>query len=161
VTVRVLAVIVLCGCGGQRMATTVDDGGGGYAVCASSVQPSFGSINGAVLQVSCGIGTGACHSTAGSINSGGLDLQGDPYTALLGPDGKGAPANNLVGTVKNLIRVKPGDPTNSYLVIKLHTMTGTDPQYGSGMPFGTPGSVCPPTLDAINQWIASGAAKTP
>jgi hypothetical protein len=135
--------------------------GSGYAVCPSDLTPTFGSINGRVLQVSCGTATNKCHSAAGAFDSGGADYQTDPYVALLGPDGQGAPANNISGSVRNLLRVRPGDPANSLLVLKLRTKTGTDPQYGSGMPFGQPGSVCPPTLDAISRWIASGAAKTP
>jgi hypothetical protein len=129
----------------------------GPAVCPDGLEPRFGSIEPKVIRVSCGVSTTGCHSTEGSVNSGGLDMESDPWLHLLGPDGTGQPANNQEGTVKGLLRVKPGDPDNSFLVIKLSTKTNTSPEYGSGMPFPTPGDVCPETLETIKVWIAAGA----
>jgi hypothetical protein len=85
-----------------------------------------------------------------------MDLQTDPYTALLGPDGKGQMAANIAGTAK-LLRVKPGDPAGSFLPIKLQIKIKNNPQYGAGMPLSNPGSVCPDTIAQISQWIAGGA----
>lgn len=88
----------------------------------------------------------------GSVFSGGLDLQSNPYAALVNQ-----PANNIAGSKTGLIRVKPGDPANSFLLIKLATTTGSDPNYGSGMPFGSPGQVCAQARGVIAQWIDGGA----
>jgi hypothetical protein len=129
-----------------------------YAVCPADIQPTFSSINENVFAMSCAISTG-CHTADGASSATGLDLQTDPYTTLLGADGKGAPAANIDGSVRHLVRVVPGDPDNSYLVIKLTTKTNQDPQYGSGMPRTAPGSVCPPTVAAVRSWIQAGATN--
>jgi hypothetical protein len=129
------------------------------AVCPSGLEATFDSIHTEVFAVSCGTDGGKCHSHEGAIYSGGLNLADDPYTALLGSDGKGELAGNISGSEKNLRRVVPGDPDQSFLVIKLSTHTGMDPKYGSGMPYTDPGSVCPDTLSTIRQWIAGGAKK--
>ena len=127
------------------------------ALCPSPVEPSFASLRSQVLGVSCGASGAACHSSGGAVDSGGLDLSTDPYSALLGSDGSGAPAANIAGSVTGLKRVIAGDPEHSFLVIKLSTKTGSDPRYGSGMPFGSPGALCAADLDQIRAWIQAGA----
>jgi len=129
------------------------------AVCPAGLEPTFDSISTKIFGMSCGTSTSGCHSRKGALNSGGLNLADDPYTALLGSDGKGAPAANIAGTEKGLVRVVPGDADNSFLVIKLGTRSSQDPKYGSGMPFTDPGSVCPDTLATIRTWIANGAKQ--
>jgi hypothetical protein len=129
------------------------------AVCPMGLEPTFDSLRTKIFSVSCGTDGNACHSHGGSVNSGGLNLADDPYTALLGADGKGTAGNNIGGSERNLVRVVPGAPDRSFLVIKLSTRTNQDPRYGSGMPFTDPGSVCPDTLATVKQWIASGAKK--
>jgi len=52
-----------------------------------------------------------------------------------------------------LLRVKPGDPANSYLIQKLE---GAASISGSRMPFGGP-FLDQATIDQIKSWIASGA----
>ena len=128
-----------------------------FVVCARGVAPTFASIQAKVLAVSCGTGGSACHSSEGALFSGELDLETDAYRNLLGPDGKGAPANNIEGDVTGLLRVAPGNPDASFLVTKLVTTTTSDAHYGAGMPFDAPGDVCPETLAAIRTWIAAGA----
>ena len=121
-------------------------------ICPTTMQAHFSSIRQELFAKSCGTGGTSCHSASGSVDSGGLDLATDPYHALVGKN-----AANLSGSVTGLVRVKPGDPDNSFLVIKLRTMSSADPRYGSGMPFTSPGSVCGGAVDAITQWIAQGA----
>jgi hypothetical protein len=131
-----------------------------FAVCPPNLQPTFSIINSQILTTSsCGTTGSGCHSHQGSMDTGnGLDFSSDPYHALLGPDGGGAPAFNISGDAgRPLKRVVPGDPANSFLVIKLSLTSHTDPQYGAGMPLPTPGSVCPATLQTIEQWIDAGA----
>jgi hypothetical protein len=69
----------------------------------------------------------------------------------------GAPATNLVGSEQGLLRVKPGDPNASFIIIKLKSKNRVDSRYGSGMPFNAPGTLCQTSLDAITQWIMAGA----
>ena len=52
-----------------------------------------------------------------------------------------------------LMRVKPGDPANSYLVMKLEGTAGIS---GSRMPLGGP-FLDQATIDKVKAWIASGA----
>jgi Bacterial Ig-like domain len=65
--------------------------------------------------------------------------------------------NLLVGVPSNeqpdLLRVKPGDPDDSYMVRKIEGLAGID---GGQMPLGeTP--LPQTTIDAIRQWITNGA----
>ena len=53
-----------------------------------------------------------------------------------------------------LLRVAPGDPANSYLVIKLQGAPGI---VGERMPLGK-APLTPEQIQAIVDWIASGAA---
>jgi hypothetical protein len=134
------------------------DAGSPFVVCPAGLEPTFESINSKIFAVSCGTGGSICHSAAGFFDSGGLNLADDPYAALLGADGRGAPSQNILGSA-TMRRVSPGDPDNSLLYRKLSTKTGQSPEYGSGMPFGTPGSVCPEALDVVRSWIQSGATR--
>jgi hypothetical protein len=146
----VLSALAL-GCMGEA-GTTGMNPGSTSGICPTTMQAHFSSIRQELFAKSCGTGGASCHSAAGSVDSGGLDLATDPYGALVGKN-----AANLSGSVNGLVRVKPGDPDGSFLVIKLRTMTSADPQYGSGMPFTSPGSVCSGAVNEIVQWIAQGA----
>jgi hypothetical protein len=69
--------------------------------------------------------------------------------------------NLLVGVPSNeqpsLLRVKPGDPDDSYMVHKIEGLPGID---GGQMPLGeTP--LPQATIDAIRQWITNGAPNAP
>ena len=69
--------------------------------------------------------------------------------------------NLLVGVPSaeepNLLRVKPGDPDNSYMVHKIEGLPGIT---GGQMPLGeTP--LPQATIDAIRQWITNGAPNAP
>jgi hypothetical protein len=141
------------------------DAEAGYAVCPDALEASFGSIYGEILSPeggSCGAVGYGCHSTIGAKTAGSkLDFSLDAstvYAELLG-DGGGYPATNAAGDAGHVVlRVAPGDAGASMLYIKL-TLTQTSPLYGAGMPLFTPGSICPPPLDAIEQWIDMGAAR--
>jgi hypothetical protein len=69
--------------------------------------------------------------------------------------------NLLVGVPSaeqpSLLRVKPGDPDNSYMVHKIEGLPGIT---GGQMPLGeTP--LPQATIDAIRQWITNGAPNAP
>jgi hypothetical protein len=134
-----------------------------YAVCPPGIDASFGSIYGLMLSsASCGGNSDACHSTTGAVaQESGLDFSldgGGVYVELLGPDGGGEVSQNTHGSAK-VLRVAPRDAGASMLYIKLITTSSLDPQYGSGMPLTEPGSVCPATVQAVQDWINAGAAK--
>ena len=65
--------------------------------------------------------------------------------------------SNIVGVASleqpNLMRVKPGDPDNSYLI---HKVEGTAGITGAQMPLGGP-PLSQATIDQIRSWISSGA----
>ena len=117
--------------------------------------------------------------SSGSSSSGGgstgpftadfQSIQDNVFTPICSPCHSGANApkglmldaahsyNLLVGypstEVPTLDRVKPGDPDNSYIIIKLTDGAGI---VGSQMPLGeTPLSQA--TIDVIRQWITNGA----
>ena len=98
-------------------------------------------------------------------------IQDNVFTPICEPchNGSGAPKGlmldaghsyqDLVGIpsaeVPTLDRVKPSDPTNSYIIIKLTNGTGI---VGGQMPLGeTP--LPQSTIDVIRQWIANGAPQ--
>ena len=168
----IAAVALGCSSSGARSARGCDSGGGcpsgsacvedaceQFAVCPAGLEATFESIRASVLEMSCGSEGSICHSSAGGTDSGQLILADDPYGALLGPGGTGEPASNISGSVRDLRRVVPGDPDHSFLVLKLTTKTLDDPRYGAGMPRTDPGSVCPPALQAIRDWIEAGAER--
>jgi hypothetical protein len=123
-----------------------------------TLAPSFASINTGLLQPSCYRAGSAnavgCHS--GDAASGSPDFKTDPFHALLGQSGTGAPALEVSGRPKGLLLVKPGDPTGSFLLQKLKIQTAT-PALGVGMPPEAPRSVCDNAAAAISAWIAQGA----
>jgi hypothetical protein len=115
-------------------------------------------VNQHLFQVGCNFSS--CHDSFAGQAQGSLDLATDPYQALLGADGQGAPAQNIKGTATGLLRVKPGYPEESLLWIKLNLMLPpkvSDPMYGESMPETAPGSVHANVLKAVHDWIEAGA----
>jgi hypothetical protein len=84
-----------------------------------------------------------CHSGAGAPE--GLELDAAHSYALL----VGVSSNEDPGR----LRVKPGSPDNSYLVLKLQGSPGI---VGAQMPFGAP-PLPQSTIDVVRQWISDGA----
>jgi len=90
----------------------------------------------------------ACHDGSQPANGslpGSQDLRsGHSYASLVNVPSQEQPA---------LMRVKPGDPANSYLIRKLEGTAGIT---GSRMPLGGP-FLDQTTIDEIKSWILSGA----
>ena len=88
-----------------------------------------------------------CHIGASAPE--GLQLDADhSYNLLVGVPSAEQPS---------LLRVKPGDPDDSYMVHKIEGLPGID---GGQMPLGeTP--LPQATIDAIRQWITNGAPNAP
>lgn len=84
----------------------------------------------------------SCHSP-GAGTLGGLDLETDPYTALLEGD-SAYPGRSLV---------VPGDPERSFLIIKLRGEQTSEE--GSQMP--PTGPIPGDQLVAVEEWVAQGA----
>jgi Bacterial Ig-like domain len=88
-----------------------------------------------------------CHIGAGAPHGLQLDAA-HSYNLLVGVPSSEQPS---------LLRVKPGDPNDSYMV---HKIEGAPGIVGGQMPLGeTP--LPQPTIDAIRQWITDGAANAP
>lgn len=130
----------------------------GVSICPQ-LDPNFESIRVNLLDTNtCGSIRTSCHSPGATLPSPPLDYSADAsalYFELLG-DG-GSKAFNVSGDDKSLLRVVPGDAGASFLYIKLITKSGSDPHYGSGMPFDYPGELCPAAIDAVKTWIDNGA----
>jgi hypothetical protein len=88
-----------------------------------------------------------CHIGAGAPEGLQLDAA-HSYNLLVGVPSLEQPA---------LLRVNPGDPTDSYMVHKIEGLAGID---GGQMPLGE-APLPQATIDAIRQWIADGAPNVP
>jgi hypothetical protein len=113
---------------------------------------NFAQINSTILQPSCTFSV--CHSTRGSHDADKLDLTQDPFGSLVK-----APAQNKMAVSQGLLRVKPCDLDNSFLVTKL-TMSAdnndSDTGFGAHMPLKNP-SLPDYQIQAIKDWVARGA----
>ena len=88
---------------------------------------------------------GACHTGGGSALPASMDLRpGHIYASIVNVPSVEQPS---------LDRVKPGDPTNSYVVQKLE---GAPTISGARMPFGGP-YLSQATINQLVAWIAAGA----
>jgi hypothetical protein len=163
-SVAVLVLVLAAGCsqaGSVAAPITEEDSGDGadvsYIYCPESIDSSYGSIAENLLMTNAC--TSICHITMGAAQNGDLDFTVDPaaiYRELLGPDGGGAPASNMVGTA-SVLRVDPFHPAESLLYIKLNLHSNINKLYGSGMPGNAPGALCPAAVEAVGSWIAQGA----
>jgi hypothetical protein len=90
----------------------------------------------------------SCHG--GPFISGDLNLEeGQSFDQLVNHDPQNPAARNL-----GLKRVDPGNPDNSFLVIKVEGPDSTD--LGTRMP-QLPPNLTPAQIQLIRDWIAQGA----
>jgi hypothetical protein len=140
-----LLVVVVAAC---------DDGGNMVIQDLSILVPhNFDQINDFILQPSCA-GFSVCHSTQGQRDAGHLDLSKMPYEVLFG-----VLSDNKMAKGQGLLRVKPCDPDNSFLVMKLElpeTQTDSNTGYGASMPKDNP-HLDLSQIKAIRDWISRGA----
>ena len=127
-----LSLLLILGCGSPTEETPEDDAG---------LEPRLSSIQANVFTKTCAVS--GCHNS--TDKQAGLDLSsGKAYSNLV---------NVRSSQVNDLFRVKPGDPDNSYLIIKLEQ---DNPPQGVRMPAN--GNPLPQTtIDVIRRWIADGA----
>jgi uncharacterized protein (TIGR03118 family) len=114
------------------------------SVANSAVATTLTQIQQAVFTPRC---TG-CHNgsePAGGALPGSMDLRtGNSFASLVNVASLERPT---------LMRVKPGQPENSYVIHKLEGLAGI---VGARMPFGGP-FLDQATLDTVESWIADGA----
>ena len=137
-----LGIVVLVACGGDDPLSPEPTPGGGGVTRTIKAEPSFAlDINEILQRRNCA--TSGCHGTG----AGGLVLTSNAaanYAAMVG----------VAAINESFDYVVPGDPTNSYLVIKVEGRQS----FGSRMPLG----LAP--LDSIDvqnirNWIDQGAAQ--
>jgi hypothetical protein len=116
-----------------------------FATPTPTLPATFAAIQESIFSPRCAIPT--CHDSA--VRSGGLNLEPDEsYDELVGVE----PTVDAAREAGQL-RVDPGDPENSFLLIKLE---GPPLGQGGRMPLtGTP--LTPAEVDVIRTWIADGA----
>jgi methionine-rich copper-binding protein CopC len=138
-TTVALAAACLAACAGNGMGLDsngrpVSPGGGG----GGPLTADFASIQSHVFTPICSV----CHVGASAPQGLRLDAS-NSYQLLVG-----VPSTEVPG----ILRVKPGDPTHSYIIQKLQGTAAV----GAQMPFGEaplPAS----TIAVIAQWISDGA----
>lgn len=138
------ALLALTSCGGgsgeglDSNGRPLPPGGGGGE---AALTPDLASIQSHVFTPICT----ACH--AGGSAPQGLHLdEANAYTMLVGVPSNESPS---------VLRVKPGDPDNSYIIQKLEGHAAV----GARMPFGGP-YLDDATIAVIRQWITNGAHQT-
>jgi hypothetical protein len=147
-TVPLVLALLALGCGDDAATPPAD-----MAVVVQ-VPHNFDQINSIILSQSCA-SFSVCHSKAGAKSAGHLDLETDPYTALVG-----VAADNAKAKSEGLMRVAPCDSAHSFLLTKLKLTKDQDPTtgYGHHMPDTNP-SLPDAQIQAIADWIDRGAIK--
>jgi len=131
------AAVAACtgsGVGLDANGNPIQPGGGG-----EPLTPDFKSIQDNVFTPICT----KCHIGSGAPQGLQLD-EAHSYALLVGVPSTEQP---------NVLRVKPGDPDNSYMVQKIEGAPGIS---GVRMPFGGP-YLPQSTIDVIRTWITNGA----
>jgi hypothetical protein len=145
---RLWATLLLVGCaaGCAGNGQGLDQNGQPISAGGSSGGPitaDFQSIQDNVFTPICS----KCHIGSGAPEGLQLDAA-HSYNFLVGVPSVEQPA---------LLRVKPGDPDNSYMIHKIEGLSGIS---GGQMPLGeTP--LPQATIDAMRQWVANGAPNVP
>jgi methionine-rich copper-binding protein CopC len=136
-----LAAMLLSGCAGNGVGLDANGNPIGSGSSApGTLTADYQSIQDNVFTPICT----RCHIGANAPE--GLQLDQDHSYALL----VGVPSAEK----PSVLRVKSGDPTDSYIIQKLQNSGGI---VGQQMPFGGP-YLPQSTIDVIKQWITNGAA---
>ncbi len=138
-TLLIAVTLLLGGCAGSGAGLDANgqpltSGGGGN----SALTADFASIQAHVFTPICSV----CHAGGGAPQGLRLDAT-NSYSLLVG-----VPSTE----VPSILRVKPGDPNNSYIIQKLEGHSAV----GARMPFGGP-YLTSDVIATIAQWITNGA----
>jgi hypothetical protein len=131
-------------------------------VNCDTLDPTFTNVYATIISQRC-IG---CHRPGGGgVTVGMLDMSTQPaaFTNLVGVNamgiGAGASGITCASVTPALVRVTPGDPSNSLIYNKTHSkLLGVNAPCGSPMPL--PATAAPLTsaeVDLIAAWITAGA----
>lgn len=115
-----------------------------------NLQPTFASIQKEIFETTDLAGRTSCvscHTNQGRNPTGGLNLFGAPYDALVNVPSRGRPDLKLV---------VPGDPDASYLIHKLDGRPGI---VGARMPRAGPPYLSAGQILVIRRWIELGARR--
>jgi|SRR5579871_2292299 len=120
---------------------------------------TFTQMRSCVFKTSCTLSM-SCHGNGGAM--GALDLETDPYTALMQPPDPVGAAKRGWNVPPSWKRVTPGDETTSFLWIKLAAPFDQNgkvlqKQYGDHMPDTSGQALDEGTLVQILDWIRAGA----
>ena len=141
--IPLVMALVLTACSGPDKGKSDYNGSATGAADTAAAQPSYYEAEIApMLQTNCA----TCHLTGQEAGNMSL-IPAKAITSLVNVKSSEAPA---------LIRVVPGDPDKSYLIMKLE---GTQDQHGgvgARMPFGAP-PLSPDKIAKIRKWISEGA----
>lgn len=133
-------VLALAGCAGNGQGLDSSGRPVGESGATGALTADFNSIQANVFTPICT----ACHAGASAPLGLRLDA-GNSYNLLVGV---------ASGESSGTLRVRPGDPNNSYLIQKLEGRAAV----GAQMPLGGP-PLPAATIAAIRQWIATGAVR--
>ncbi len=143
---HVLAAALLAG-GCETSDDPGTDAGASVSCLAAESHSDFTWLEANIFQPSCGAFS-ACHKGA-ATDALGLNLEaGLAYDSLVGQPSLAQPGRQLVAA---------GDPAGSYLLVALGHRAGPLPPGGT-MPLNNP-LLCEPKLEAVERWIAAGAAR--
>lgn len=138
-TIALLALALSCAGDGSKVPLLDDGGPGAFPATLTGIQSN-------VFSPTCAPG---CHEPGG-IAPFSMSSAAQSYANLVGVvNGEGAtdPSGHAY------LRVQPGSPSGSYVILKLK---GSARIVGQRMPFGLP-PLDPETIDIIGQWITNGA----
>jgi hypothetical protein len=131
------ALAALTGCSGE---------GSGAGEGASDAAPAAASLFKTEIAPTLANGCATCHLTGAEAGNTTL-IPARAIESLVGVPAKGAPG---------LVRVVPGRPDESYLIMKLEGTHVASGGTGAQMPFGAP-PLPPEKIAKFRQWIAEGA----
>lgn len=151
-----VAFVFVAACGTEPTRSSAPDAGSpmnntgpdaALSVCDEAAQHSdLAWIQTNVFNASCARSN--CHVTGNE--AGGLILEaGMSHDYLVNK-----PSTTMMGN--GMMRVLPGQPTQSYLLVALGGEPGSPPE-GTVMPWGGLPMLCAPEIDAIKRWVAAGA----
>ena len=145
--IRVLVVVAFA-----AAATACDEKLSTLAGPTPNLEPTFASVQANVFELTDSAGRSACtnchNNVGGRIPAGLLNLLHDvAYDQLV----------NRASTQKpGVMRVRPGDPDNSYLI---HKVEGTPGIIGVRMPFNGPPFLSDGQILILRRWIELGAPR--
>lgn len=148
--VPILCLLALaCGGGGGSAANSPSLPTGTCPIPVAKAAPSFATDLVPAIQASCGSNASSCHgptTPAGHITYAGA--ASEVYARLVNATPSNAPAGWVL--------IKPGVPSQSWLLEKVTKDQPGGSGYGTRMPQGAP-NLCQPTVDTITAWVNAGA----